>query len=41
VMLCDDYAWPGARRAVEEFSASTGAPAEITAHLQAVFRKPA
>jgi hypothetical protein len=39
-MLCDDYVWPGARAAVEEFSAAVEAPAEITPYQQAVFRKP-
>jgi len=36
VMVCDDYNWPGARRAVDEFCAARGLRAEVTASLQAV-----
>ena len=41
VMVCDDYNWPGAKRAVEEFGAHAGVAAEITPAQQAWFRKPA
>jgi hypothetical protein len=35
IMVCDDYAWPGARKAVEEYCARVGASFETTPHLQA------
>jgi hypothetical protein len=39
VMVCDDYNWDGARRAVEEFSAANSARFSVTPHNQAVFTK--
>lgn len=35
IIVCDDYGWPGARKAVEEFCARAGASFETTPHLQA------
>jgi O-methyltransferase len=35
MIVCDDYGWPGARKAIEEFRARTGAVFESNAHLQA------
>lgn len=35
ILLSDDYAWPGARRAIEEFCARTGAQLHTTACAQA------
>jgi hypothetical protein len=40
VMVCDDYNWGGAKRAVEEFSAAVGALFTVTPNTQAVFTKP-
>jgi len=37
VMVCDDYNWSGAKRAVLEFSAQSGAQFSVTPHTQAVF----
>jgi hypothetical protein len=39
IMVCDDYNWDGARRAVEEFSAASGGRFSVTPHNQAVFTK--
>lgn len=39
VMVCDDYNWDGARRAVEEFAAASGSRFSVTGHHQAVFTK--
>lgn len=41
VIVCDDYNWPGARRAVEEFCAAAGIRFEVTASHQAYFSRPA
>lgn len=38
-MVCDDYNWPGGKRAVEEFCAARGASARVTASLQAVIER--
>lgn len=38
-MVCDDYNWPGARRAVDEFCAARGVRARITASNQAVIER--
>jgi hypothetical protein len=35
IIVCDDYGWPGARKAVEEFCARAGASFETTPHAQA------
>jgi hypothetical protein len=35
ILVCDDYGWPGARKAVDDFSAKTGARFITTPHLQA------
>ena len=39
VMVCDDYNWPGARRAVEEFARSSSTAFRVTPNTQAVFTK--
>lgn len=39
IMVCDDYNWPGGRRAVEEFAAAVGASFSVTSSTQAVFSK--
>jgi hypothetical protein len=39
VMVCDDYNWGGAKRAVEEFAAASGSRFSVTGHNQAVFTK--
>lgn len=39
VMVCDDYNWGGARRAVEEFSAASSSRFSVTPNNQAVFTK--
>lgn len=39
VMVCDDYNWAGAKRAVEEFSAAARASFTTTPTTQAVFTK--
>jgi len=36
VMVCDDYNWSGARKAVEEFAADSGAKFSVTPYTQAV-----
>jgi len=41
VVVCDDYNWPGGRRAVEEFCARAGVGYESTPFNQACFAKPA
>ena len=38
-MVCDDYNWPGARRAVDEFCAARGTSARVTASNQAVIER--
>jgi len=37
IIVCDDYGWPGARKAVEEFSARASIPFRVTSHHQAWF----
>lgn len=39
VIVCDDYNWGGARRAVDEFAAAAGAALTATETAQAVLRK--
>ena len=39
-MVCDDYNWAGARRAVEEFCAEAGVSFDVTPNQQAYFVKP-
>jgi hypothetical protein len=34
-MVCDDYGWPGARKAVDDFCARVGVQPEVTPYLQA------
>lgn len=36
VIVCDDYGWPGARKAIEEFCAEGGISFSATEHQQAV-----
>lgn len=38
-MVCDDYNWPGGKRAVDEFCAARGTRARITASNQAVIER--
>jgi len=38
-MVCDDYNWGGAKRAVEEFAAASTSRFSVTANNQAVFTK--
>lgn len=40
VMVCDDYNWPGAKLAAEEFAGRIGTTFGVTASSQAVFSKP-
>jgi len=40
VMLCDDYNWPGAKQAVDEFCAGQRLQIEVTDTLQACVRRP-
>lgn len=40
-MVCDDYNWAGAKRAVEEFCAEAGVSFDVTPSYQAWFAKPA
>lgn len=40
VVVCDDYNWPGGRRAVEQFCAGAGVSFERTPFNQAYFAKP-
>jgi O-methyltransferase len=39
VIVCDDYNWPGARRAVDELAATHGVTPTITPNTQAIFTK--
>jgi predicted O-methyltransferase YrrM len=39
VMICDDYNWPGGRKAVDEFCRAHGIAAELTTTDQAVMRR--
>jgi hypothetical protein len=41
VVVCDDYNWPGARRAVEEFCEAAGIRYDVTPENQAFFSRPA
>jgi O-methyltransferase len=41
VVVCDDYNWPGGKRAVHEFCAEVGAPFHTTPMQQAYFSRPA
>ena len=41
MVVCDDYNWPGAKRAVEEFCAEAGVEFETTPLQQAFFSRPA
>ena len=36
IIVCDDYNWPGARKAIEEACARFGATFAVTPYLQAV-----
>jgi O-methyltransferase len=38
-MVCDDYNWPGGKRAVDEFCRAHGVAAELTPFNQAVIRR--
>jgi hypothetical protein len=38
-MVCDDYNWPGGKRAVDEFCAARGTRARVTASNQAVIER--
>jgi len=40
VLVCDDYNWPGARRAIEDYCASAGTAFSTTEANQAVIRAP-
>ena len=39
IVVCDDYDWPGARKAIERFCARHGVAFEATPHGQAVLRR--
>ena len=39
LMVCDDYNWPGGKRAVDEFCGERGIKAELTPTNQAVMRR--
>lgn len=39
LMICDDYNWPGGKRAVDEFCRAVGITAELTPTNQAVMRR--
>jgi hypothetical protein len=39
IVVCDDYNWPGARKAIEGFCARHGVAFETTPHGQAVLRR--
>jgi hypothetical protein len=39
VLVCDDYNWSGAKRAVEEFAAASSTSFRVTVSTQAVFTK--
>jgi hypothetical protein len=41
IVVCDDYSWPGARKAIESFCARHGVTLETTPHGQAVLRRDA
>lgn len=40
-LVCDDYGWPGGRRAVDRFCAERHVAADVTPDRQAILRKPA
>jgi hypothetical protein len=40
IIVCDDYSWPGERKAVDDFCARHGIAPEATPHGQAVLRRP-
>jgi len=41
IIVCDDYGWPGARKAIDEFCERMGAECEVTPSLQAyIVRRP-
>jgi O-methyltransferase len=39
VIVCDDYGWPGARRAIEDYCAKERLDFSVTAHQQAVMAR--
>jgi hypothetical protein len=39
ILVCDDYDWPGERKAVEDFCARQGVRFQVTPHGQAVIRR--
>ena len=39
IVVCDDFGWPGERKAIENFCARHGCSFETTVHLQAVLRR--
>lgn len=41
IVVCDDYSWPGARKAIEDFCARRHVAFEATPHGQAVLRNAA
>jgi O-methyltransferase len=41
IIVCDDYNWGGAKRAVNEFAAAAATRFTVTPNTQAVFSKPA
>jgi len=41
IVVCDDYKWPGAKRAVEVFCSRQGVPFNVTPATQAWFTRPA
>jgi len=41
ILVCDDYDWPGERKAIETFCARTGISFALTPHGQAVLRRSA
>jgi predicted O-methyltransferase YrrM len=41
ILVCDDYSWPGARKAIEDFCARHRVAFEATPHGQAVLRREA
>lgn len=40
IIVTDDYAWPGARKAIEEFCSRSGAELKTTPHAQAYIVRP-
>ena len=39
-VACDDYGWPGGRRAIDEFAARSGVSVATSEFNQAWLRKP-